>query len=334
MIKSDVEYIRDLKELDLGVYDPNTDYVLKAEYPLKSEMFERLLDIEMQRASILETVYLEFDKLNLTGRQVLNMSNNINLNVLIKEPTNKQMEELLEGYTNMDMKKTVYPAKIIVLVTLYGLYMREFYNVDVMDKWEEMVDAVLEKYVLYKYIEGKYTRDFIIDWSQWYMLYLLKERTDFVADYRKHCAYLFDTAYQYYTSAEVLPPKEPGKGLKSGIYVPLAFIMRDMRFNPYRAIIKRKEYDYATSMFAKSVIEALGPAVDFTIAAEQYTECKDKGIERVEKLADLKEKDIVRILKDKKRIITKDGQSGVYLFPIEVEVEQVAGNKEHEQVQP
>ena len=323
MITSKVKYIESLEELLVGEYDNKTDYVLKATYPLSSASFEKLLDIEMKKIAVLDTVFLEFDKLELTGRQILNLANNMNLNILLKEVSDQQMEEMLIAYASMDMKKTVYPAKIIVLVTLYGMYMKQFYNVDVFEQWEEMTETVFKELISYAYISDKYSMEFIVEWSKWFMVYLINERPDILKDLRQHCAYLFDLAHEYHTTGKIVPKeiKEPGKGMKSGLYIPLAFVMKDMRFHPFRVFVRRGGYDYVSTMFGGDVITALAPMVDFTIAAEQYLACQEKQPHFVERLEDLDNETILSILRDKKYVVTKDGATKKDLFPIEVKVE-------------
>jgi len=322
MINSKVKYISTLDEIIAGSYDKETDYVLKAEYPLNSSIFEKLLDIEMNQADVLETTFIEFESIDLNGRQILNLANNMNMNILLKTVTDTQMEEMLTGYANMDMKRLVYPTKIIVLIVLYALYLQIFHGVDVFENWENLVNVVTDKFINYTYISDKYSNEFIVYWSKWFMMYLLDQKQDFVKDFAQHCEYLFSVSYEYHKN----PNKEyhvvnPGPGLKSGLYVPLAFVIRDMKFNPFKIYVEQKGFDYTTGIFKGMVIRAISPLVDFTLACEQYIAHPDKEVFEKENLNDLTDEEILGIIRDKKKVVTKNATTEKDLFPIEVVVE-------------
>jgi len=318
MIHSEVKYISDLREL-LDSYEADTDYILKSKTPFNYSNFEKLLDIEMQHPKRLNTTFLEFDQVELNGKQLINLSNNLNLNILLKNPTSPQMEEMLVNYGEADMKQCVYPTKIIVLVVLYALYLKHFYKVEVFDEWEELVDKVLEKFIYYTYIQDKYTRQFIMDWSQWYMVYLVENKKEFVQDFIPHCVYLYDTARSYYAKEE-LKHKYVGEGqrIKSGLYIPLANIMVDMKYNPMKVLAARKNYDYAVSTSRGNVIRTLAPIVEYEISVERYLAKKDKEQIYVEDLQSLTNQDILKLLRECKTVKTKKTVSKVDLFPIEV----------------
>ena len=322
MINSKVKYISTLDEIIAGSYDKETDYVLKAEYPLNSSIFEKLLDIEMNQADVLETTFIEFESIDLNGRQILNLANNMNMNILLKTVTDTQMEEMLTGYANMDMKRLVYPTKIIVLIVLYALYLQIFHGVDVFENWENLVNVVTDKFINYTYISDKYSNEFIVYWSKWFMMYLLDQKQDFVKDFAQHCEYLFSVSYEYHKNPnKVYHVVNPGPGLKSGLYVPLAFVIRDMKFNPFKIYVEQKGFDYTTGIFKGMVIRAISPLVDFTLACEQYITHPDKEVFEKENLNDLTDEEILGIIRDKKKVVTKNATTEKDLFPIEVVVE-------------
>ena len=318
MKPSTVKYLKDLGEL-LGKSGKDTDYVVKSQYPLDYSLFEKLLDIEMQNPEVLNATFMEFETLPLSGRQIMNLSNNMNLNILLKSPTENQMKEILSNYIDVDMKQCVYPAKIVVLIVVYALYMQLFYKLDIFKDWNEVVKSIYERYIRYTYIEDKYSLEQLAEWSQWYLTFLLQTRTDFVQDYISHCMYLYDISYEYYKKEKPnLQYVGEGKRIRAGLYIPLANAMVDLRFNPYRLVALRKKYDYAISNFRGVVIRTLAPIIDYTLAVEAYLKEPNKSTMFVEKLSTLKNEEIIKILKEKKRIETKDPQTTVDLFPIEV----------------
>jgi len=320
MVKSKVKYIDKISYL-MNHYNDATDYIIKLDYPIDYKIFEKLLELEMTNSNALNTTFAEFESLDVSGRHIINLSNNININILIKNVTDSQMEELLVSYIDTDMKKIVYPAKIIVLVSLYALYMRHFYDIDIFDKWDEIVSTVLNKFIYYTYIKDKYTFEFINEWSKWMLLHMIDTNRQFVDDFKHHCKYLFDVAYDYHSGNNNSKIEDCQYRIKSGLYVPLAFVMRDMKYNPYRAYPTDKKFDYAISIFKGMVINALAPTVDYSLLTERYINNNEKQPVHIDSIDGMSDSDILSVLKDGNYVITSNCKSKRDLFPIEVRSE-------------
>ena len=318
MINSQVKYLNSIGELLKLDFSNNTDYILKDKFPIKYEIFKDLLEVEMKDSSYMENVFIEFERISLSGRQILNLCNNLNVNLLIREVSDEQMEELLINYSIMDMRKTVYPAKVIVLLSLFALYLYHFKGYDFFENMDSFVEKVFEKYISFTYISDKYDKQFLLDWTKFYIKYLIDNHKDFVGNLKQHCLYLFNIAYKYYKPETIdLPPKQ--SNLKSGIAIPLAFVMRDLRFNPFKVKYDATiEYDYVPKLFHGMIIKALMPIVDYVIASENYINSKEKTTVEVENLKTLNKEDIFRFLKNKNILKTKNPTSEVDLFPLEV----------------
>ena len=332
MIESNnVKYLDKLEDI-LVDYSESTDYVIKMSYPLDYSVFEKLLTIEKTNQKALDYAHVEFETLNLSGRQVLNLSNNLNINLLIKSPSQKLVEEMLLNTTEMDLRKTVYPVKLVVLLTLYTLYYKTFYpELNIFTDYKMFLQSIVDK-IAYTYIKGKYNIEDLMSWTQWYLAYLVDNKPEFIRNFSQHCIYLFNYAESYYRDKVESPEELKNehkfkmpiqKELSSGLYIPLAFVMRDLLFDPYR--LKHKyimKYDYIKSMFGRYVIEALSSIVDYCMLTEDYLKYdKPKETIRVESLNDLEKSTIIDILKNKQRVVCSHAESQYDLFPIEVCVE-------------
>jgi len=266
-------------------------------------------------SDLLDNVYFEFDSIPLNGRQIINLSNNINMNVLVRNATEEQLREMLSSYSTMSVRRTVYPAKIIVLIALTLAYRKFFMGRDILDDVSKDVNEIFEK-IKFDYISDKYDMVFLSEWVQWYLCYLLENHRLFLEGFGDHCYYLFEYAYSYYNKINIDRP--PTSELSSGLYVPLAFVMTDMKFNPYKFIPKSRKYNYISPSAGKYVCEALFPIVNLVSLIDSYIKSSDRSELFVEDLRSLSRDDIISALKDKKKIVTKNPVSDVDLFPLEV----------------
>lgn len=321
MIQSKVKYIKTIDELSGQEFDMDTDYILPGVFPIDFSTMKGLLDIELTDSSLLESAYIEFESLDLSGRQILNLCNNLNTNILIKNVTDDQMESMLQNYTRMDMRKTVYPAKIVILVVLYLLYLRQFKNYDFFETFDADVEYLYDKFISYTYIQDKYSLDFIKEWTKWFLRYLTENEQEFVVNFKQHCLYLFGVAYDYYKGTESKIDNVMQSNIRSGIAVPLAYVMRDLKFDTFKidfSNVQKVTYNYLPNLFKKDVIKALASIIDYTLAAENYIASEVKTDLVIDDLSVLTRDDVISALKDKKRIIANKPDSLVDLFPLEI----------------
>jgi hypothetical protein len=308
------EYIEKLDAQKQTVAD--IDYVIKAVYPLKYEILEQLLDVEQSNPSVLENTYLEFEDISLSGRQLVNFCNNLNINILVKTMSDEQMEQLLTEYTNVNVRKTIYPAKIIVLASLAILYGAFFLGKEVPNDIASAVKEYLDM-IKFDYIDGKYSIEFLVKWVQWYLKFLCEEKKTFLDNFVPHCYYLFEEAQAHFNKTPLVRSKTTE--LTSGLYVPLAFVMNDFKFNPYKRPMKPTNFKYVNPDNMKYVVMALSPVAYYSKLVDDYLATSNKEAISVEKLDDMDKDEIVTALRLKKKIVTKDATSKFDLFPLEIE---------------
>lgn len=321
MIQSKVKYINTIDELSGMEFDMDTDYILPGVFPIDFSIMKGLLNVELKDGTLLDNAYIEFESLDLSGRQILNLCNNLNINILIKNVTDEQLDSMLQNYTRMDMRKTVYPAKTIVLLTLYLLYLRQFRNYDFFGSFDEDVKYIYDNFISYTYIEDKYSLEFIKEWVKKFFMYLIENEKEFIANFKQHCFYLFEVSYNYYKGIEPKIENVAPSNIRSGIAVPLAYVMRDMKFDIFKmdfSTIPKINYNYLPNLFKKDVIKALASTIDYTLAAENYLKTENKEDLLIDDLSTLTKDDVIAVLKDKKRIIAKKTESTVDLFPLEI----------------
>jgi hypothetical protein len=174
--------------------------------------------------------------------------------------------------------------------------------------------------IKFDYIDGKYEIEFIVFWVKWYLQYLSEEKKEFTENFVSHCYYLFEESQAHFNKEIFSRPKT--SELTSGLYVPLAFVMNDFKFNPYKRPAPKQEYKYVNPENTKFVVMALSPIAYYSKLVDDYLSTPNKESITVEKLGDMKNEDIAAALKDKKRIITKDATSKIDLFPLEIEYSQ------------
>lgn len=308
-----VEYVERLsKEL---IKDHEVDYVLKSSYPINCDALNSILDIEQGNRQVLNNFYLEFEELPLSGGQIINLCNNLNVNVLLKKVSDQQMEQLLVAYSDLSVRKTVYPVKVVVLLALTFLYDSRLRGEEIPQDIEEKVKEHFER-LKFDYIADKYSVEFLTNWTKWYLIYLFEKKRDFIADFNAHCLYLMDYAEAYYNKKEV--PRSTTNELASGLYVPLAFVMRDMKFNPYKVQPLPHKFGYVGPADGKFVVQALFPIVNYVKLVEEYLATANKGEYRVDDLDKLTDNEILLALKNKLKIVTKNPITKLDLFPLEV----------------
>jgi hypothetical protein len=321
MIQSKVKYINSIDELSELEFDMDTDYILPGVFPIDFSIMKGLLNVELKDSTLLDNAYIEFESLDLSGRQILNLCNNLNINILIKNVTDEQLDSMLKNYARMDMRKTVYPTKTIVLLTLYLLYLRQFKNYDFFKTFDEDVKYIYDNFISYTYIEGKYSLDFIKDWVKKFFLYLIENEKEFIANFKQHCLYLFEVTYNYYKGIDFKAENVTQSNIRSGIAVPLAYVMRDLKFDIFKIDflnVPKVTYNYLPNLFKKDVIKALASTIDYTLAAENYLNVDSKDDLFIDDLSTLTKEDVITALKNKKRIIAKKTESTVDLFPLEI----------------
>lgn len=308
------EYIEKLDAQKQNVSD--IDYVIKTVYPLKYEILDSLLDVEQKNPTVLENTYLEFESISLSGRQLVNFCNNLNINILIKNLEDEQMQQLLTEYTNVNIRKTIYPAKIIVLSSLAILYGAFFLGKEIPSDIAAPVKEYLDM-IKFDYIDGKYPIEFIVKWVQWYLKFLCEEKREFVEKFVPHCYYLFEEAQSHFNKTPLTRSKTCE--LTSGLYVPLAFVMNDFMFNPYKRPMKPTSFKYVNPENMKYVVMALSPVAYYSQLVDAYLATENKESISVENLDDMDSNEIIAALRLKKKIITKNTISKYDLFPLEIE---------------
>ncbi len=317
MHNSKVKYIKTLAELEIDNSN-DTDYVIKSTYPLDYSVYTQLFHIEENVEHILDYVFLEFDSISgISGEQILNMCNNLNVNILIKEPTSPQIQSMLIKYSNTAMFKTVYPAKIIVLLALMFIYSKTYFSLDV--DIEDFIKEELDR-INYTYISEKYDLKFLTKWTKWYITYLVNHKKEFVTNFRSHCFYLCNEAVSYHLEDKPKEESTINTKLYSGLYVPLAFIMKEYKYNPYREdSIVNRDFNYLAGHGRALAIKALEPISNYVIAVKDYVDSGESRQEMfIDSLSNLTDQIVLECLKGNFAIRTDDPTTERDLFPLEI----------------
>jgi hypothetical protein len=333
MKKSEVVYLDNLHQLLNITFSEDSDYIIKSSFPLNYETIKNLVDLEIKNAEkqndIFNLIYLEFETLDLSSRQIINLCNNLNVNLLIKNLTIEQTKDLLMSYYESNVNKTIYPIKIIVLLSLVFLYLKIIKDQDHFDDFEEFAKFILDDMIYFTYISDKYKEDYIIEMSKWFIMYLINEKPEFISYFKQICNYLLGTVVEYcptIKASKYFSSKDSQVSnfqLQSGIYIPLAYIMKYMLYNPFSKetfFNNNIKFDFIPKQAINQLLKPLSNLSLYATKSLEYIENEKTGKFNKDKLQDLNNDEILDCLFNKKIITTKDPVTKVDLFPLEIEV--------------
>lgn len=334
MKKSNVVYLENLKQLSNINFSEDSDYIIKSTFPLNYEIIKNLVDLEIKNTNnqkdIFNLIYLEFENLDLSSKQIINLCNNLNVNLLIKNLANEQIRDLLISYYESNVNRTIYPIKIIVLISLVFLYEKIIKDQDHFDDFEEFVKFILDDMIYFTYISDKYNLENIIEMSKWFIMYLINEKEEFISSFKQICNYILGFVVSYCPTIQTdkffLPKNDmpiSNIELKSGIYMPLAYVMQYMGYNPFLSetyFNNQIKFNFIPKQMINQLLKPLSNLSLYTTKSLEYIENEKTGKFIKDTLQDLTNDEILDCLFNKKIIVTKDPVTKVDLFPLEIEV--------------
>lgn len=308
-------YIDTLNEL-INSNEKN-DYIIQSNFPPDSKSVDILSSYEIKynnNLNDINNIFIEFNNLNdITGKQIINLCNNLNVNIVIRNINDEQLFDIVNNYFSNDISKCIYPAKIVILLTLYFLYDKIIINYN-NDNFKEYFD-LLYNYITSDYLKSIYDKDMIINHTM-YFISCLSKNEKIIEDFANNCYSIYKCAEDsilYDTNTEV-----NNKDFKSGLYLPLASIMRDRGYDKYRNF-PLKIYNIVSYNNVNTINSLLYENVMKNKLLDDYVKCKDKKSIELDNLGNLTIEGIENILLNKNKIITNDREIMIDLFPIEIE---------------